>query len=56
MQLSIEVELEQPPNTRPMYQLWYLDYNNIGAEGCRYLSQSKWNNLQILNLGISYGI
>ena len=56
MQISIAVELEQPPNTLPEYQLWYLDSNNIGAEGCKYLSQSKWNNLQKLYLGISYGI
>ena len=56
MQLSIEVELEQPPNTRPMYQLWYLGGNNIGADGCNYLSKSNWKNLQTLNLSISYGI
>ena len=56
MQISIAVELEQPPNTQPMYQLWYLDDNEIGAEGCKYLSQSKWNNLQTLDLRISYGI
>ena len=56
MQLSIEVELEQPPNTRTMYQLWYLEYNDIGAEGCNYLSKSNWNNLQKLDLRISYGI
>ena len=51
---SFLVEVEQPPNTQPMYQLWYLDWNNIGAEGSKYLSQSKWNNLQELGLGISY--
>ena len=56
MQLYIAVEVEQPPNTQLMYQLWYLGNNNIGAEGCKYLSQSKWNNLQTLNLCISYGI
>ena len=53
---SFLVEVEQPPITLPTYQLWYLGSNNIGAEGCRHLSQSKWNNLQTLNLGISYGI
>ena len=56
MQLSIAFEVEQPPKTQLMYQLWYLESNNIGAEGCKYLSQSKWNNLQTLYLGISYGI
>ena len=56
MQLSIELELEQPPNTQPMYQLWYLGNNNIGDKGCDYLSKSNWNNLQTLNLCISYGI
>ena len=56
MQLSIEVEVEQPPNTQPGYQLWYLDNNNIGDGGCKYLSNSNWNNLQKLYLGISYGI
>ena len=56
MQLSIEVELEQPPKTLPGYQLWYLDSNNIGDGGCNYLSLSKWNNLQTLDLSISYGI
>ena len=56
MQLSIAVEVEQPPITQLMYQLLYLGDNNIGDEGCKYLSQSKWNNLQTLYLGISYGI
>ena len=56
MQISIAVEVEQPPNTQPRYQLWYLDKNNIGAEGCNILSQSNWNNLQTLGLRISYGI
>ena len=56
MQLSIEVELEKPPNTQPEYQLWYLDSNNIGDKGCNYLSKSNWNNLQTLELRISYGI
>ena len=56
MQLSIEVELEKPPNTQPGYQLWYLGGNNIGADGCNYLSKSNWNNLQTLDLGISYCI
>ena len=56
MQLSFSVEVEQPPRTLPKYQLWNLDSNNIGAEGCSYLSQSKWNNLQELYLSISYGI
>ena len=56
MQLSIEVELEQPPNTRPGYKLLYLGSNKIGADGCNYLSKSNWKNLQTLNLCISYGI
>ena len=55
MQISFSVEVEQPPNTPPRYQLWYLGNNNIGAEGCSHLCQSKWNNLQTLNLGISCG-
>ena len=38
MQISFVVELEQPLNTQPMYQLWYLGNNNIVAEGCRHLS------------------
>ena len=53
---SFLVEVEQPPKTRSMYQLWYLENNNIEGEGCRHLSQSKWDKLQILNLSISYGI
>ena len=56
MQLSIELELEQPPNTQPTYQLWYLGDNKIGDMGCNYLSNSNWNNLQTLELRISYGI
>ena len=56
MQLSIEVELEQTPNTRPEYQLWYLDNNKIGDGGCNYLSKSNWKNLQTLDLGISYAM
>ena len=53
---SVSVEVEQPPNTWAKYQLWYLVNNNIGAEGCRHISHSKWNNLQALNICISYGI
>ena len=53
---SFLVGVEQPANTRPMYQLWYLVGNNIGDEGCRYLSISLWNTLQTLNLRISYSI
>ena len=56
MQISFSAEVEQPPNTQSVYQLRYLDNNNIGAQGCRHLCQSKWNKLQTLNLGISYGI
>ena len=56
MQFSASVEVEQPSNTQPRYQLLYLDFNYIGANGCRYLSQSKWVHLQTLNLSISYGI
>ena len=56
MQISIAVEVEQPPNTQPRYQLWYLVSNEIGDEGCKYLSQSNWNNLQTLYLCISNGI
>ena len=54
MQISIAVEVEQPTNTQPRYKLWYIGDNNIGAEGCKYLSHSKWNNLQTLDLCISY--
>ena len=53
MQLFVQVEVEKPPITQPMYNLWYLDDNNIESEGCIYLSKSKWNNLQKLNLSIS---
>ena len=53
---SLSVEVVQPPNPLSKYQLRYLDNNDIGAEGCKYLSQPKWNNLQTLNLCISYGI
>ena len=56
MRISIAGEVERPPKTLPMYQLWYLDDNKIGAEGCKYLSESKWNNLQTLSLCISYYI
>ena len=27
-----------------------LDYNSIGAEGCRHLSQAKWEHLTTLKL------
>ena len=56
MQLSFSVEVERPPSPLSMYQLWYLGDNDIGAEGCRHLSRSKWNNLQTLDLCISYNI
>ena len=56
MHISIEFDVERPPNTRPMYQLWYLGKNNIKAEGCEYLSKPNWKKLQKLYLGISYGI
>ena len=30
----------------------YLDNNSIGAEGCKYLSEAKWDNLAQLYIGI----
>ena len=38
MPISFLVEVEQPRKPQPRYQLWYLVKNNIGDEGCRYLS------------------
>ena len=37
MQISIAVEVEKPPNTRPMYQLFSLDLNKIGKQGYKML-------------------
>ncbi len=56
MQPSIEGSVEQPPITQPMFQLGYLDDNNIGSEGCRHLSNAQWINLQSLDLRISWVI
>ena len=37
MQISIAVEVEQPPKTQPMYQLFSLGSNNIGKQGYKML-------------------
>ena len=37
MQISIAVEVEQPPNTRPTYQLFSLGSNKIGKQGYKML-------------------
>jgi hypothetical protein len=37
MQPSIEGSVEQPPITRPMYQLGYLDSNKIGKDGFAFV-------------------
>ena len=29
----------------------YIKLYNLGADGCKYLAQAKWNNLRKLNLG-----
>ena len=56
MQTSVEGYVDQPPYTQSKYQLCYLDSNNIGAEGYRYLSKTQCKNLHTLNLRISYFI
>ena len=30
--------------------IYYLDANQVGYYGCKYLSKGKWNNLTYLNL------
>ena len=35
-----------------MFYLLNLEYNNIGIEWIRYLSKTKWVNVQQLNLSI----
>ena len=52
MHVSDASAVEQPPITLLMYHLCYVDNNNIGAEGCRRLSQAQWANLLALDLGI----
>ncbi len=56
MQLSIKGSVEQPPYTQPKYQLGYLGWNNIGAEGCSHLSKAQWSNLHTLDLCIGWFI
>ena len=34
------------------YELCELGNNKIGDNGCKYLSQAQWNNLQLLYLSI----
>jgi len=54
MQPSIEGSVEQPPHSPPMYQsCYYLESNDIGAEGCSHLSKAQWTNLHTLYLCIS---
>ncbi len=53
MQASIEGLVDQPQHTQPMYQLLYLDNNNIESEGCSHLSKAQWTNIHTLNLGIN---
>ena len=37
-------------SVRFMYTIVYLEWNNIGDEGCKHLSRVKWNNLTQLDL------
>ena len=45
MQISFSVEVEQPPNNLPMYQLFYLGYNEIGKQGYKML-KNKFNDIE----------
>jgi hypothetical protein len=35
-----------------MYQSFDLDWNKIGSEGCKYLSQASWVSLIFIDLRI----
>ena len=42
--------MDKSAKSPPMFQNVYLDCNQIGVEGCRYLAQAKWTHLQVLDL------
>ena len=48
--------MDKPPKTRPTHELFFLEKNKIGDEGCRHFSKAQWKNLYDLNLCISYDI
>ena len=56
MQTFIESILDQYQRSQTWYHLNYLGSNNIGDEGCRYLSKTEWNNLHRLDLCIIYNM
>lgn len=53
MYVSFQGKLQQPINTQPKYSLLQLVNNNIGAEGCLYLAQANWKQLNKVALSIS---
>jgi len=54
MQLTFKSSVAKPPHTLSWYQLRELDGNNIGNEGCIYVSKAQWNKLHILYIGIFF--
>ena len=56
MQTSFESPVDQPLIPQLMFQLFYLEFNNIGGEGCMHMSKAQWTNLQKLKLCINYTI
>ncbi len=46
MQVFVSNELEKSINTHSMYSYSNVENNRIGTEGCRFLSQARWNNLK----------
>lgn len=50
---AVEYELEQLQGAAPWFEKCYLVNNNIGHEGCLYISQLPWNSLTELVLGCS---
>ena len=45
MQISFSVEVEQPPNTQPRYQLFSLGSNEIGKQGYKML-KNKFKDIE----------
>jgi hypothetical protein len=52
MQVFVPGWLAQPSRTISLYQYLDVVFNDIGDEGCRYLSEAGWSNLQALDLRI----
>ena len=51
---TVPGEMEQHQRDTPMQPFHHEEFCNFMADKCRYLSQSEWNDLEVINLGASF--